>query len=495
MPRSSVIPLHRPPSPSIARFLIPGWLVAGTFAVLPSPSFAQQSPPPLEVVIANGRVMDPESRLDVVRYVGIQGGRIRAISDTALRAPVVLDATGMVVAPGFIDLHAHGQTPENYRLEALDGVTSAFELEVGTADVDQWYTAREGRAAINYGVSVGHIPARMAVMGDSGGLLPRGPGGTRPATPSQITQMRQTIERGLQRGAVAVGMGPTYTPAATQWEVLEVFRVAAKYGASVHVHVRGGLDTIAGFQEVIGASAITGAPVHIVHLNSSSTAQTAKTLQLVAEAQARHLDVTTECYPYTAGMTEIESALFNGWEARPDGDFAALQWVATGARLTRQTFLRYRKQGGMVILYNNTEDMVKLAVASQLTMIASDGHIENGKGHPRTAGTYSRVLGRYVREQGALGLMAALRKMSLMPAQRLEYRVPAMRDKGRIKVGAEADVVVFDPGTITDRSTYERPAEPSVGMKYVLVGGVPVVKDGKFDETVKPGKAVRGIVR
>ncbi|MBI2537364.1 MAG: amidohydrolase family protein, partial [Gemmatimonadetes bacterium] len=296
--------------------------------------------------------MDPESRLDAVRYVGIQGGRIRTISDTALRAPVVLDAAGMVVAPGFIDLHAHGQTPENYRLQALDGVTSAFELEVGTADADRWYAARENQAAINYGVSVGHIPARMAVMGDSGGLLPSGPGGTRPATEAQIAQMQQMIERGLQRGAVAVGMGPTYTPAATQWEVLEMFRVAAKYGASVHVHVRGGTDTVAGFQEVIGASAITGAPLHIVHLNSSSTAQTARTLQLVAEARARHLDVTTECYPYTAGMTEIESALFNGYESRPDSDFTKLQWVATGERLNRQSFLRYRRQGGMVILYH-----------------------------------------------------------------------------------------------------------------------------------------------
>ncbi len=471
------------------------FLAAGGWALPGSPTLAQQPPPPLEVVIANGRVMDPESRLDAVRYVGIQGGRIRAITDTALRAPVVLDATGMVVAPGFIDLHAHGQTPENYRLEALDGVTSAFELEVGTADVDRWYAAREGNATINYGVSVGHIPARMVVMGDSGGLLPSGPGGTRPANAAQIAQMQQIIERGLLRGAVAVGMGPTYTPAATQWEVLEMFRVAAKHGASVHVHVRGGADTVAGFQEVIGASAITGAPVHIVHLNSSSTAQTARTLQLVAEARARHLDVSTECYPYTAGMTEIESALFNGYESRPDSDFTKLQWVATGERLNRQSFLALRRQGGMVILHNNTENMVNLAVTSPLTMIASDGHILNGKGHPRTAGTYSRVLGRYVREQGALGLMAALGKMSLMPAQRLEYRVPAMRDKGRVKVGAEADLVVFDPNTITDRSTYERPAEPSVGMKHVLVGGVPVVKDARFDDTVKPGKAVRGIVR
>lgn len=485
--RRSSIALHRP--------LVPSLLIATAVAVLPSPSPAQQPPPPLEIVIANGRVMDPESRLDAVRYVGIQGGRIRALSDTALKAPTVLDATGLVVAPGFIDLHAHGQTPENWRLEALDGVTTSLELEVGTADVDQWYADREGKAAINYGVSAGHIPVRMVVLGDSGAFLPSGPGGVRPASEAQIAQMRQMLEKGLQRGAVAVGMGPTYTPAASYWEVLEMFRAAARYGASVHVHVRGGADTTAGFQEVIGASAITGAPVHIVHLNSSSTTSTAHTLQMVAEAQARHLDVTTECYPYTAGMTEIESALFNGYESRPDSDFAKLQWVATGERLTRPTFLKYRQQGGMVILYNNTEDMVKLAVASPLTMIASDGQIVNGKGHPRTGGTYSRVLGRYVREQGALTLMTALRKMSRMPAQRLEFRVPDMRDRGRIKPGALADIVVFDPNTIADRSTYEHPAEPSVGMRYVLVGGVPVVKDGKFDETVKPGKPVRGIVR
>jgi N-acyl-D-aspartate/D-glutamate deacylase len=470
-------------------------VIAGNLVLASSSLSAQQAPPPLEIVISNGRVMDPESRLDAVRNVGIAGGRIRAISDTPLKAPVVLDATGLVVAPGFIDLHQHGQTPENYRLKALDGVTTALELEVGTADVDQWYAAHEGQAAINYGVSIGHIPVRMVVMGDSGAFLPSGAGGVKPATDAQIAQMMQMIERGLQRGAVSVGMGQSYTPAAAYWEILEVFRTAARYGASVHVHVRAVADTIAGVQEVIAAAAVTGAPLHIVHLNSTSTGQTPRTLQLVAEAQARHLDVTTECYPYTAGMTAIESAPFNGYENLPDSDFAKLQWVATGERLTRSTFLKYRKQGGMVILFNNTEDMVKLAVASPLTLIASDGMVQNGKGHPRTGGTYSRVLGRYVREQGTLPLMTALRKMSLMPAQRLEFRVFDMRDKGRIRLGAQADIVVFDPKTIIDRATYQNPTEPSVGMKYVLVGGVPVVKDGKFDETVKPGKAVRAMVR
>ncbi len=463
---------------------------------LPAPLSGQQPPPGLEMVIAGGRVLDPESGLDAVRDVGIQGGRIRVISDTALRAPVVLDARGLVVAPGFIDLHAHGQTPENWRLQALDGVTTALELEVGTEDVDRWYAEREGKAPINYGVSAGHIRVRMVVMGDTArGLLPSGPGANQPATPDQIAQMKALLERGLARGAVAVGFGPTYTPAATRWEILEMFRVAARYGASAHIHVRGGTDSLVGFEEAIAAAAVTGAPLHIVHLNSVSTAATPKTLQLIAEARARHLDVTTEAYPYTAGMTEIQSALFDNWREQPDDWFGRLQWVATGERLTRETFPRYRRQGGPVILFNNTEEMVRLAIASPLTMIASDGGLQDGKGHPRTAGTYARVLGRYVREQQALTLMAALRKMSLMPAQRLEFRVPAMRDKGRIKVGADADVVVFDPQTVSDRSTYPHPADPSIGFKYVLVGGVPVVRAGRFDESVKPGKPIRAMVR
>ena len=457
---------------------------------------AQQPPPVYDIVIANGRVMDPETRLDAVRHVGIIENRIRAVSETPLQGKTTLDATGLVVAPGFIDLHAHGQSPENYRLEALDGVTTALELEVGTEDVDAWYAAREAKALINYGVSVGHIRARMVVMADPGpGLLPSGAGATGPATAEQIERMAQIVERGLQRGAVAVGMGPTYTPAASRWEVIEMFRLAARYGASVHVHVRGAQDTLIGFEEVIAAAAVTGAPLHIVHINSVSTSATPRTLQLVAEAQARKLDVTTEAYPYTAGMTEIQSALFGDWESRPAGWFGTLQWVATGERLTRDSFQRYRRQGGMVILHNNTEDMVSLAVTSPLTMIASDGHLEGGKGHPRTSGTYARVLGRYVREQGALSLMTALRKMSYMPARRLEYRVPGMRDKGRIKVGADADIVIFDAATIADRSTYQQPAEPSVGVRYLLVNGVPVVNDGKLDESRMAGRAVRGAVR
>ena len=213
---------------------------------------------------------------------------------------------------------------------------------------------------------------------------------------------------------------------------------------------------------------------------------------MIGEARARNLDVTTECYPYIAGMTDIKSAIFNeGWQEVFGIDYQDLQWAATGERLTKESFERYRKQGGMVAIFSMTEETVEGALKNPLTMIASDGILANGKGHPRTAGTYTRVLGRYVRERGALSLMDALRKMTLMPAQRLERRVPSMKNKGRIRVGADADLIIFDAASVIDKSTYDEPAKYAEGIKYVLVNGVVVVQDGNLQTDVYPGRPVR----
>jgi N-acyl-D-aspartate/D-glutamate deacylase len=451
-----------------------------------------------DTVILNGRVIDPESKLDAVRNLGISDGRIQTITTKALAGRVVFDAKGLVVAPGFIDLHEHGQVPENYRAQAMDGVTSSFELEVGTADVDRWYAEREGKAAVNFGVSIGHIPVRMVVMNDQGEWLPSGPAAARAATEAEIEELKKRIERGLNRGAVAVGFGPAYTPAASHWEIQEMFRGAAKHHASCHVHLREAREpAIGALGEVIAAAAITGAPLHVVHINSTGTQWTPRLLQIIGEARGRGLDVTTECYPYTAGMTRIESALFDaGFQQRLGVDYKDLMWPETGERLTPETFARYRRQGGGVIIFSNTDEMVRVAVTSPLTMIASDGiAFQNGKGHPRAAGTYSRILAQYVRQEKALALPDAINKMSLMPAQRLERRTPAMKNKGRIRVGADADIVVFDPERVADRATYERPTEYSEGFKYVLVNGVAVVKDGKLQEGVLPGRAVRAPIK
>jgi dihydroorotase len=213
---------------------------------------------------------------------------------------------------------------------------------------------------------------------------------------------------------------------------------------------------------------------------------------MIGEAKSRGLDVTTECYPYIAGMTDIKSAIFDeGWQEVFNIDYKDLQWAATGERLTKESFEKYRKTGGMVAVFSMTEEIVDAAIKSPLTMIASDGILEKGKGHPRTAGTYSRVLGNYVRERGALTLMDALTKMTLMPAQRLERRVPTMRNKGRIRIGADADLTIFDARSITDKSTFQDPAQYAEGIKFVVVNGVVIIKSGQLQSSVYPGRAVR----
>ena len=441
-----------------------------------------------DLVIANGRVMDPESGLDAVRHVGIRGGTVAAISETPLAGARVIDAARHVVAPGFVDLHEHGQQDESYRMMVRDGVTSAFELEVGTANVAAWYAAREGGQIVNYGVSIGHIPARMKVLEDPGkGLLPAGIGGSGRASDAQMAAMELILREGLAQGAVAMGFGSAYTPGAPMSEIERMFRVAAAGGVSAHIHMRGGLD---GLHETIKAAAAAGARLHIVHVNSSAGDAIDAFLAAIKAARDAGQDVTTEAYPYGAGMTEIESALFDDWATYSDERLAQHQLVATGERLTRKTFAQARQKGGTVIIHGRSEAQTRAGIASPLSMIASDGFIENGRGHPRTSGTYAKVLGRYVRDEQVVTLMDALRRMTLEPARRLERRTPAMAKKGRVSVGADADLTIFDPATVIDRATYEDASIPSAGIPYVVVGGQVVVDRGQVTKA-RPGRAVR----
>jgi N-acyl-D-aspartate/D-glutamate deacylase len=462
-----------------------------------------------DLVIEGGRVIDPETGLDAVRNVGIREGKIVRISSEALSGRRVVHGAGLVVAPGFIDLHQHGQEMASQRVKALDGVTSALELEIGAPDVAQFLKSKEGHSLIHYGTSASHVAARAAVfgaplpaevIGPHAGIpeiLPKsGPATDQPATPEQINAMRQRLRAELDAGGLAIGMGIQYTPGATRLEVIDMFRLAAERGLPTYTHMRstGRIEpgsSIEAVSEVIGAAAITGASLHIVHINSSCLKDSIECLSMVEGARARGLDVTTEAYPYIPGMTAVNSALFNpGWREKLGIDYGDLVLPDTGEHLTKQRFdeLHNSSTTHWVLIFANTQEVVDQVIPHPLVMIASDGAV----GHPRNAGTYSRVLAQYVREKKSVMLMDAIRKMSLMPAQMLEHSTPAGHLKGRVQEGADADIVVFDAATISDRSTFEKPMEPSVGVRYLLVGGNLVVEDGKIVPDVFPGRAILG---
>jgi hypothetical protein len=249
-------------------------------------------------------------------------------------------------------------------------------------------------------------------------------------------------------------------------------------------------DGLTGLDDTLHAAANAKTALHIVHVNSVAGDDLAEFLARIQRARDAGQDVTTEAYPYGAGMTEIQSALFDDWRTWPEERFAQHQLVSTGERLTRWTFEKARQTGGTVIIHGRSEEQTRAAIVSPLSMIASDGFIENGRGHPRTSGTFAKVLGRYVRDEHVVPMMDALRRMTVEPARRLERRTPAMARKGRLSPGADADITVFDPARVIDRATYEDASIPSAGIPYVIVNGQVVVERGQVTGA-RPGKPVR----
>lgn len=481
-------------------------LALGHIALPPCSASAQRSPR-VDVVLVGGRVLDPETNLDAVRAVGIKGGRIVSITTAIPAARDTVNVRGLVVAPGFIDLHSHGQDSINYQYLARDGVTTALELELGTYPVAPWYHAREGKSLINFGVSASHPGARRAMLdADSTAegvrvISATGAFVRSPIEHARLPQLERRLDAALDEGALGIGMGINYTPAATREEIMRVFGVAARHHAPVFVHLRsaGLLDNtggVAGVQEVIADAAATGAPLHIVHVTSMGLGVTPVLLDLIDGARERGLDVTTEAYPYTAGATMLQSAIFDpGFQERLGIDYKDILWTATGERLTAESFERYRKQGGLAVVFNIPDSAADQAYRNPSVMVASDGgfQLQNGVpiGHPRSAGTHARILGRFVRERRVISLMDGVRKMTLLPARRLERVDPEMKRKGRVQSGADADLVVFDPARIIDRATFEQPAQYSDGIVHVLVNGTFVVRGSSLVPGVTPGRPIR----
>lgn len=498
-----------------------------------------------DLLIAGGTVIDGTGASGRAADVAVRDGRIVRVGPDIERdsAARIIDATGLTVAPGFIDLHAHLDP-----LLRLPGAESAARQGVTTAlggpdGSSPWPLAAylDSAAAAGLGINVaflvGHNTIRREVMG-SENRAPTGP---------ELDRMKEMVAQGMDDGAFGLSTGLRYIPGAFAEtdEVVELARVAAERGGIYTSHLRDeGMQLIDGVAEAIEIGRRAGIPVVLTHhkvIGRPMWGSSARTLAMIDSARAAGIDVMADQYPYTASYTGIsvlvpQWALAGGEEAliarlddpvlrdsivrgiiwniendRGGGDLARVQlalvewdrsleggtladWAnreglpltpASGAELV----IRAMRQGGASAIYHvMDEGDVERIMRHPFTAIASDGRlVQPGEGHPhpRWYGTFPRVLARYVRERGVLTLEEAVRKMTGLPADRLR-----LADRGRIAVGAAADIVVFDPSTIIDRATFEEPHQYPGGIPYVIVNGEPVVDDGRYTEA-RPGRVLR----
>ena len=445
-----------------------------------------------DLAITGGRVLDPANLIDDVLNIAISNGQIVKVTRKPVKANQVIDASGLVVVPGFIDILAgYPNRDESAIFKVTDGVTSIVSMHGGPVDVKKWYGEIEEQGSyIHYGTTVGHASLRRAV-----GIEDR----NTPATVEQLATMIRLAEKAIDAGALGIGFGVQYVPGATREEVLRLFELAVRKDVPCHLHVRylgphpPDNNSLAAIQEVIAAATVTGASVQVVHIGSIAGRSMKTALWMIDGAREHGIDIMADVYPYTAGSTGLQSTVFDpGWQERMGGiSYGDIELVKTGERLTEESFNRYRQGKRIgVIVHFIPEEAVQLALVHPFVMVASDGVISDGRGHPRGAGTFSRVLGKYVRELGVVSLNEAIRKMTIMPASRLEQSDPSMRRKGRLSIGADADIVVFDPKTVIDKATFTEPAVRSEGIEYVIVAGKVVVKKGKLQERIKAGRPI-----
>lgn len=458
---------------------------------------------PYDLVINNGRVIDPESQLDALRSLGIRDGKIVMISEGPLKAERSIDASGLVVSPGFINLHSHSVAEPGYRLELLDGVTTVLELEAGGFPIARFGKQLGNAPLTHFGASVGHAwirmrvvdPGAMSEVARSGRLDMSGPTFTQPANPAALAQIRALIEQELVAGGLGIGLLLDYmTRAVTEAERDMIFAVAARYGVPVFVHVRRGVDgDPAGLDEVIAGAERFGASVHICHLNASAMSGVDHWLDKIDSARTRGVDITTEMFPWTSGSAAISSDVFSrNWRKIFAIDYGDVQWAETGEWLTKETFNAYRvnRPSGQTMHHYIREDWNRRAILRPHVMVASDAMPLTSyerKVVPNGAGTSTRVLGQFVREEKLLSLSDAIARLSLLPAQRMEAFASDFRNKGRIQLGADADLAIFDANRVAARADYAHPFLAPVGMHYVVVAGAISVKDGVLADEVGAG--------
>ena len=499
-------------------------------ACLPLPAWAAE----YDVVIVGGRVMDSETGFDAVANVGIQGDRIARITTDPLRGAIEINAQGLVVAPGFIDTHVHGQTRFGSKLMLRDGVTTTLDLEVGGINVGAWYSAREGRWQTNYGVSASHEFARMAVLDKlqfDGPLDAQHLGPTRARAErdngvpdfavsipdeEQLAAIAALIDRDLAAGALGLGSTVGYmSRGVTTGEMFALQKLAADYGRGTFSHVRflgnnlPPAEGTLGFAEAFANATALRAPFMAVHDNNRGWQENEAKL---AGARAQGHNAWSEYYPYISGSGPIGSeflkpeTLLREWQLTYED---SMMDPATGEFFTEATYEARRAEdpGYMVVLFmRQREAWLRDWLLRPHATVGSDGMPTtdaNGNdlawdqpyhafvGHPRTAGSHARVL-RLGREHGA-PLMQSLRQLSYWSALHLgNAGLEAMQVRGRLQEGMIADITIFDPQTVTDNATH-KPGEqgaPSTGIPYVLVSGQVVVRDSRV-QPVFPGQPIR----
>ena len=485
------------------------------------------------IILRGGRVVDPGTGFDGVADVLIEGARVTAVGPgLPTGAATVVDVSGMVVGPGFVDLHSHVNSIAGQRLQALDGVTTALELEAGLMPVDRAYAqaAAAGRP-LNYGFSaswaaaraqvlLGHEPdtslaAGLAVLAD--------PGWQRSSSAPELARWLDLIGGELADGALGVGVLMGYAPRTDPAEFRALARLAAQAGAPTFTHVRELVEAdpttpVDGSEELAIAAAETGAAMHHCHVNSTSRRHIDRVLGLLDRARSQGSRITVEAYPYGAGSTAVGAYFLDpdrlgAWGLSP----ASIVLLTTGERIADGDRLRQVRRADpaaeCVVEFLDERDpgdaaLLRRALAFPDAIVASDAMPliwsgqprdtmrwplpPGGSTHPRTAGTFARALRQMVRQSGAWTWLEAFRRCAYLPARVLDEIAPAARRKGHLGVGSDADVVVVDPHQITDTATYLAPVRPSVGVRHLLVGGTFVVRDGELRVDALPGTPVRG---
>jgi cytosine/adenosine deaminase-related metal-dependent hydrolase len=485
-------------------------------------------------MLRGGRVIDPGAGLDAVADVLVDGPTISAVG-TRLAEPAgatVVDVSGLVVGPGFVDLHSHVHSVAGHRLQAMDGVTTALDLEAGLMPIERAYReAAETGRPLNYGFSASWAAARaqvllgkdpdasleseLAILGE--------PGWQRSSSPRELAQWLDLLGTELAAGALGIGVLMGYAPRTDPGEFRAVARLAAAAGAPAFTHVRELIEAdpttpIDGSAEIAIAAAETGAAMHHCHVNSTSRRHLDRVLALLEQSRAEGSRVTVEAYPYGAGSTSIgayflDPERLHRWDVRPSN----IVVLSTGERIAdvdRLREVRRADPGAECIVEfldeHDADDLALLhrALAFPDSIVASDampiawpdGRRDSldwplppgGVTHPRTAGTFAKTLRLMVLETGAWSWLEAFRRCSYLPARVLDEVAPGARAKGHLAPGGDADLVVLDPATLTDTATYLDPVQPSRGVRHLLVGGTYVVRDGDLQVRALPGRPVRG---